>query len=182
MTQAEKLAAGARILEDLSSQEPQDEEQPTSCAMSRETRTVANIREANAELTLKSEEFVQLIISVAGVTKAKSIKSPAKLVELWAKRKLRPGALNKAILAAYNKAIADGLKKPEKPAKLKKVPAVGETAKKPVGRPKGSKNKPKVAASTYTPQIDLDSIHTLFSPYFAEPEIYGPFQEVRLAA
>jgi hypothetical protein len=100
-----------------------------------DTALVADIKAAVKLTTWLTGEFVQAIIEDAELTRAKSCKSPKKLLELWMKRELPLASLRHHLKVVAAKAPA----KPEKPAKVKKVLAESETPKKR-GRPKKDKS------------------------------------------
>jgi hypothetical protein len=87
------------------------------------------IKDAIGETELKTADFVQAIINDAGIERAKSVKSPAKLVELWKRRELSFGSLRFHLKAVRQKA----------PSKVVKV----KTAKATKGK-RGRKAKPVI--------------------------------------
>ena len=58
-------------------------DQTTAASLAKE------IKDAIKETTLKTAEFVQLVVNDAELKRAKSVKSPKSLVELWEKRELK---------------------------------------------------------------------------------------------
>lgn len=109
-------------------------DQTTAASLAKE------IKDAIKETTLKTAEFVQLVVNDAELKRAKSVKSPKSLVELWEKRELKFSTLR-----FHLKKVRQGA-----PTKVVKVKATPVKAGK-----KGRKAKPVLLIESDQPMLPL---------------------------